>query len=174
MSFEITEASHLLKLSEQGALLLDVRSPAEYRSVHVQGAINLPLENVTPSKVKDLLKTNHKNPVVVLLCASGTRARAAADRLESSDLKLTVITGGTNSCIQLGIPVNRTKTKMISIERQVRIGAGFLVLTGVALGYWVAPAFYLLSGFIGAGLMFAGITDWCGMGMLLARAPWNK
>jgi hypothetical protein len=87
---------------------------------------------------------------------------------------LTVITGGTNSCIQLGIPVNRTKTKMISIERQVRIGAGFLVLTGVALGYWVAPAFYLLSGFIGAGLMFAGITDWCGMGILLARAPWNK
>ncbi|NBX01174.1 DUF2892 domain-containing protein [bacterium] len=174
MSFEITEASHLLKLSEQGALLLDVRSPAEYRSVHVQGAINLPLENVTPSKVKDLLKTNHKNPVVVLLCASGTRARAAADRLESSDLKLTVITGGTNSCIQLGIPVNRTKTKMISIERQVRIGAGFLVLTGVALGYWVAPSFYLLSGFIGGGLMFAGITDWCGMGMLLARAPWNK
>jgi rhodanese-related sulfurtransferase len=174
MSFEITEACHLLKLSEQGALLLDVRSPAEYRSVHVQGAINLPLENVTASRVKELIQSNHKNPVVVLLCASGTRARTAADRLESSDLKLTVITGGTNSCIQLGIPVNRTKTKMISIERQVRIGAGFLVLTGVALGYWVAPAFYLLSGFIGAGLMFAGITDWCGMGMLLARAPWNK
>ncbi|NBV38491.1 MAG: DUF2892 domain-containing protein [Verrucomicrobia bacterium] len=174
MSFEITEACHLLKLSEQGALLLDVRSPAEYRSVHVQGAINLPLENVTASRVKELIQSNHKNPVVVLLCASGTRARTAADRLESSDLKLTVITGGTNSCIQLGIPVNRTKTQMISIERQVRIGAGFLVLTGVALGYWVAPAFYLLSGFIGAGLMFAGITDWCGMGMLLARAPWNK
>jgi rhodanese-related sulfurtransferase len=174
MSFEITEACHLLKLSEQGALLLDVRSPAEYRSVHVQGAINLPLENVTASRVKELIQSNHKNPVVVLLCASGTRARTAADRLESSDLKLTVITGGTNSCIQLGIPVNRTKTQMISIERQVRIGAGFLVLTGVALGYWVAPAFYLLSGFIGAGLMFAGITDWCGMGILLARAPWNK
>ena len=174
MSFEITEACHLLKLSEQGALLLDVRSPAEYRSVHVQGAINLPLENVTASRVKELIQSNHKNPVVVLLCASGTRARTAADRLESSDLKLTVITGGTNSCIQLGIPVNRTKTQMISIERQVRIGAGFLVLTGVALGYWVASAFYLLSGFIGAGLMFAGITDWCGMGILLARAPWNK
>lgn len=174
MPFEITEASHLLKLSDQGALLLDVRSPAEYRSVHVQGAINLPLENVTASTVKDLLKKNHKSPVVVLLCASGIRARAAADRLESSDLKLTVITGGTNSCIQLGIPVNRSKTKMISLERQVRIGAGFLTLVGVALGFWISPYFYFLSGFIGAGLMFAGITDWCGMGMLLARAPWNK
>lgn len=174
MSFEITEASHLLKLSEQGALLLDVRSPAEYRSLHVQGAINLPLEKITPVAVKNLITENHKNPVVVLLCASGSRARRAADRLESSDLKLTVITGGTNSCIQLGIPINRGKSKMISIERQVRIGAGFFVLTGVALGYWVNPAFYFLSGFIGAGLMFAGITDWCGMGMLLARAPWNK
>jgi hypothetical protein len=63
---------------------------------------------------------------------------------------------------------------MISIERQVRIGAGTLVLTGVLLGAYVDPAFYGLSGFIGAGLIFAGVTDWCGMGLLIAKAPWNR
>jgi acetyltransferase-like isoleucine patch superfamily enzyme len=62
----------------------------------------------------------------------------------------------------------------ISIERQVRIGAGILVLTGVILGFLIHPAFFGLSAFIGAGLVFAGVTDWCGMGLLLARAPWNR
>lgn len=174
MSFEITEASHLLKLAEQGALLLDVRSAAEFREVHVEGAVNLPLENVSPDAVKQIIDQNHKSSVVVLLCAAGTRARKAAEMLEASNLKLTVITGGTNSCIQLGIPVNRSTSKTISIERQVRIGAGAIVFIGVALGHFVHPYFYFLSGFIGAGLMFAGITDWCGMGLLLSKAPWNK
>lgn len=174
MSFEITEASHLLKLSEQGALLLDVRSAAEFKQVHVEGAINLPLEKVSHDAVKKIINENHKGPFVVLLCAAGTRARKAAEILESANLRLTVITGGTNSCIQLGIPVNRSASKMISIARQVRIAAGALVFTAVTLGYFINPSFYFFSGFIGVGLMFAGITDWCGMGLLIAKAPWNK
>jgi hypothetical protein len=63
---------------------------------------------------------------------------------------------------------------MISLERQVRIAAGFIVLSGVLLAHFVNPAFIWLSGFIGAGLMFAGATDWCGMGMLIAKMPWNQ
>jgi hypothetical protein len=63
---------------------------------------------------------------------------------------------------------------MISVERQVRIAAGAMVFTGVILGTFVYEGFYGLSGFVGAGLIFAGVTDWCGMGLLLARAPWNK
>ena len=72
-----------------------------------------------------------------------------------------------------GLPVNRGQAGL-SLERQVRIAAGVLVLSGVVLGTWVDPAFYGLSGFVGAGLIFAGVTDWCGMGLLLARAPWNQ
>ena len=64
--------------------------------------------------------------------------------------------------------------KTISLERQVRIGAGSMVLAGVALGFLVNPAFFLLSGFVGGGLIFAGVTDWCGMGLVLAKMPWNN
>lgn len=64
--------------------------------------------------------------------------------------------------------------KVLSLKRQVRIGAGLLILTGVILGTLVHPGFFALSGFVGAGLVFAGLTDWCGMGLLLANAPWNQ
>jgi rhodanese-related sulfurtransferase len=85
-----------------------------------------------------------------------------------------VIEGGTEAWASLGLPVEGTGRKTISIERQVRIGAGSLVLIGVILGFLIHPVFFGLSAFIGAGLVFAGITDWCGMGLLLARAPWNR
>jgi hypothetical protein len=62
----------------------------------------------------------------------------------------------------------------MSLERQVRIAAGSLVLLGVALGAFVSQWLYGLSAFVGAGLVFAGLTDTCGMGMLLARMPWNR
>ena len=173
MAFEVNDPSFVTKLAEQGAVLLDVRTPAEFRQVHVAGAINLPLDKVSEASVKKILK-DKASSVVVLLCAAGTRARKAAEQLESSNLKLIIITGGTNACLQLNIPVIRGETKTISIERQVRITAGTIVLTGVVLGFTVHPSFFYLSGFIGAGLMLAGITDWCGMGLLLAKAPWNK
>jgi rhodanese-related sulfurtransferase len=158
---------------QQGALLLDVRSPAEFRSGRVQGAVNLPLERVEAASVRALLQ-GREQAAVLLLCASGGRARIAAQRLASSGLKTLVVQGGTNSCAQAGLPMDKDAGGVISVERQVRIAAGLLVATGVILGTWVHPGFYGLSGFIGAGLVFAGVTDWCGMGLLLARAPWNK
>jgi len=156
-----------------GALLLDVRSPAEFRSGRVQGAVNLPLERVEAASVRALLQ-GREQATVLLLCASGGRARTAAQRLAASGLKTLVVQGGTNSCAQAGLPMDKDAGGMISVERQVRIAAGLMVATGVILGTWVHPGFYGLSGFIGAGLVFAGVTDWCGMGLLLARAPWNK
>jgi rhodanese-related sulfurtransferase len=84
------------------------------------------------------------------------------------------VEGGTLGWAEAGLPVNRGETKVISLERQVRIAAGALVLGGVLLARFLDPAFIWLSGFIGAGLVFAGITDWCGMGMLIAKAPWNQ
>jgi len=84
-----------------------------------------------------------------------------------------VVEGGTNAWIAAGLPVIRGR-KTISIERQVRIGAGSLVVIGTGLGRFVHPAFYILAAFVGAGLVFAGVTDICGMANVLAKAPWNR
>ena len=84
-----------------------------------------------------------------------------------------MVEGGTKAWEAAGLPVVRGKG-VISIERQVRIGAGAFVLLGLGLGIWVAPIWFILSAFVGAGLIFAGISDWCGMGLLLAKMPWNQ
>lgn len=158
--------------ASSGALLLDVRSPAEFRSGRVRGAVNLPLEKVTPDAVRAL--AGGSSSPVLLLCASGGRATAAAGKLKGSGLRTLVVAGGTNSCRQAGLPMEKDAGGVISVERQVRIAAGAMVFTGVMLGTFVNPWFYALSGFVGCGLVFAGVTDWCGMGLLLARAPWNR
>ena len=82
--------------------------------------------------------------------------------------------GGTEAWVKAGLPVNRGTTAMVSLENQVRIAAGGIVLTGVLLTQFVNPAFIWLSGFVGVGLLISGFTDWCGMGMLIARMPWNQ
>jgi rhodanese-related sulfurtransferase len=83
------------------------------------------------------------------------------------------VEGGTDAWEQAGLPVVRGH-KVISLDRQVRMAAGLLVLLGVGLSFLVHPAFSALSAFVGAGLLFAGITDTCGMAMLLAKMPWNQ
>ncbi len=111
---------------------------------------------------------------VYLLCASGIRATKAAEQLKRAGLDdVVVVEGGTNAWAAAGLPVVRGR-KTISIERQVRIGAGTLVLIGTGLGWFVHPAFFILSAFVGAGLVFAGVTDICGMAIVLAKAPWNR
>ncbi|MEM8954508.1 MAG: DUF2892 domain-containing protein, partial [Verrucomicrobiota bacterium] len=85
-----------------------------------------------------------------------------------------LVEGGLAAWEVAGVPVIRGKRKVISLERQVRVAAGFLVLVGVLLGTLVNPAWLILSGFVGVGFVFAGITDTCGMGMLLAKLPWNR
>jgi len=116
-----------------------------------------------------------KDQPVFLLCRTGSRAKQAAEKLEKSGYaQCCVVEGGTTAWTGAGLPVTRGTSNVIPLERQVRIAAGAIVLTGVLLAQFVHPAFIWLSGFVGAGLMFAGITDWCGMGMLLAKAPWNQ
>lgn len=173
MIIETIAADQVPSERTAGSLLLDVRSAAEFRGGHVRGAINLPLELVTHTKVGEL-RGGDTARRVVLLCAAGKRATMAAERLGGKGLLLLVVTGGTAACAQAGLPLDKSSNGVISIERQVRIAAGTLVFAGVLLGAYVDPAFYGLSGFIGAGLIFAGVTDWCGMGLLIAKAPWNK
>jgi rhodanese-related sulfurtransferase len=108
-----------------------------------------------------------------VICLSGSRGRQACDRLATAGLNAINVEGGTLAWVAAGLAVVRGKTT-ISLERQVRIAAGLLVVLGSALGYFVHPYLIALAAFIGAGLVFAGITDTCGMGMLLARMPWNQ
>jgi rhodanese-related sulfurtransferase len=154
--------------------LFDVRTPAEFAEVHVPSARNIPLDELDPQALVEAGQTR-KDEAVYLLCLGGQRAkRAAAEFARGGFAEPVVVEGGTLAWVEAGLPVNRGKAGAISLERQVRIVAGSLVLIGVLLGWLVHPGFYGLSGFVGAGLVFAGVTDFCGMGLLLARMPWNK
>jgi len=171
--FRVISVDELQSLNLVDKIFVDVRSPAEYRSMRVQGAVNLPLNSISCADVQKLIG-DKQNPAIVLLCGKGGRARKAAEILQAGSFNLLVVEGGTNACVEANLPIEKGSSSTISIERQVRIGAGSLVCIGLALGHFVNPNFYFLSAFIGAGLIFAGVTDWCGMGLLIARAPWNK
>lgn len=165
----------LYELQEQGQTinLLDVRTPAEFREVHVPFARNMPLERLDPAAVTKSRNGWSDQPVYVICYSGGRAANACAQLLESGVGNVVNVEGGTAAWDQAGLPVVRGK-KTISLERQVRIAAGTLVLVGSVLGYFVHPYWIGLAAFVGAGLAFAGITDTCGMGMLLARMPWNQ
>jgi len=150
--------------------LLDVRTPVEFAEVHVPQARNVPLDELRLGAV-----SVPKDQAVYLLCRSGQRATKAAEKLVREGFtQPVVIAGGTLAWIAANLPVTRGQSKVISLERQVRIVAGSLVLAGVALGWFVHRGFYGLAAFVGAGLVFAGVTDFCGMGLLLAKLPWNR
>jgi rhodanese-related sulfurtransferase len=164
------EASSLLK-QDSSLKLIDVRSPAEYRSIHAEGAINIPLDIINEEKIREVIG---KSDEVVIICQSGKRGEAACKKLESSSIsKINNIEGGTGAWAENNLPVVKGQG-MISIERQVRIAAGMMVFTGVLLGVFVHSYWLILPGFVGAGLTFAGITDFCGMGLILAKMPWNR
>lgn len=153
--------------------LIDVRTPFEFRDAHVKGARNIPLDQLDPKSFLHQRKGASSEPLY-LICQSGSRGQKACERFVQAGFKNVVnIEGGTMACITAGLPIMRGK-KAVSLERQVRIAAGSLVLIGAALAWLVHPAFIGLSAFIGAGLVFAGITDTCGMAMVLAKMPWNQ
>ena len=153
------------------ALLLDVRTPAEFTEVHIPGSVLHPLDRLDPTAVRQLAEGKS---ACVIICRSGGRAAQAAKTLLAAGIpKLVVLEGGMIAWESAGLEVTRGRNT-ISLERQVRIGAGSLVLLGVVLGFALHPAFFLLSGFVGTGLVFAGITDWCGLALLLSRMPWNQ
>ncbi len=163
---------HEVILAGQRVELIDVRTPAEFGEVHVPGARNVPLDRLDPSQFTT--GRNGSSDPLYVICRSGSRAKQACEQILTAGFTNVVnVEGGTLAWDQAGFPVTRGK-KAMSLERQVRIAAGFLVLVGAALGAFAHPYWIGLAAFVGAGLMFAGITDTCGMGMLLARMPWNQ
>jgi rhodanese-related sulfurtransferase len=152
--------------------IIDVRTPAEYRHVHATYARNIPLNKLDP--VALMQSQNGSEKPLYLICRSGERSEQACEKFFSVGYANVVsVQGGTKAWQAAGLPVVQGK-KALSLDRQVRVTAGFLVCLGALLGWLVHPVFIALSAFVGAGLIYAGVTDTCGMGMLLARMPWNQ
>jgi rhodanese-related sulfurtransferase len=170
MKIQATDLEQSLRSGRRIALI-DVRTPAEYGEVHIGNSTLMPLDRLDPSAVKAAAAGAED---CVIICRSGKRAEQAHKTLVAAGCEgVSVLDGGVTAWESAGLPVNRGR-KAMSLERQVRIAAGALVLVGVVLGTWGHPGFYGISAFVGAGLVFAGITDWCGMAMVLAKMPWNQ
>lgn len=151
--------------------LIDVRTPAEFREVHVECARNVPLDQLDPQAI--VSQRGQTNEPLYVICKAGGRGQQACNRFQAVGYSNVInVEGGTQACVQAGLPVVRGK-KAMSLERQVRIAAGALVLLGFGLSF-LNPYFIGLSAFVGGGLVFAGITDTCAMGMLIAKLPWNR
>ena len=149
--------------------IVDVRSPDEYALGHLPGALNLPVEQL-PARRHDLDSAWR----VVVVCQSGTRATLACESLNDDPLDVWRLDGGTEAWIREGLPVVRCTSAQWSLERQVRLIAGAFVLVGSALALTLSPTWALLPLGIGAGLTFAGLTNRCGLALLLGRMPWNR
>jgi rhodanese-related sulfurtransferase len=154
--------------------LIDVRTPAEHGEIHAEGARNLPLDRLDPAALIASRDGKGGEPLY-FICRSGSRANQACERVAAAGFRDVInVEGGTVAWEQAGLPVVRGERKVISLERQVRIAAGSLVVLGTALGAFAHPYFLGLPAFVGAGLVFAGVTDTCGMAMMLGRMPWNQ
>lgn len=152
--------------------VIDVRTPVEYREVHCSYALNFPLESLDPTTIA--AQCSDSDQPLYVICLSGARGEKACAAFAAAGITNVVnVAGGTRAWDAAGLPVVRGR-KAVSLERQVRIAAGSLVLAGSAAGYF-GPEYWIgLPAFVGAGLIFAGITDTCGMGMILAKMPWNQ
>ena len=162
-----------LLVREQGLTLIDVRMPAEFREVHVVGARNVPFERLSAEQLSSA-SAEDGNATVYFICKVGRLYQKAFQKAQKLGLSNVVnVEGGTNVCIAAGLPVGRGK-KAVSLERQVRITAGGLVLVGAVFAVAIHPYCAAVSALVGAGLVHSGVTDTCGMAMLLTKMPWNR
>ena len=168
MTLPTIDAVQAKRLIDEGAILVDIREADERAREHVPGSGHTAL-----SRLSAIDSATSK--AVVFHCRSGARTAANAGRLaQAAGCDAYLLQGGIEAWKKAGLPVTTDTRQPIEIMRQVQITAGGLVFLGVILGVWMAPAFLGLSAFVGAGLMFAGISGWCGMAKLLALMPWNR
>jgi rhodanese-related sulfurtransferase len=165
------DAASLRQLIQQDAvILIDVREPLEYAGERIAQAKPMPLSRFEPQQLPWQADTT-----LVLYCQSGNRSLEALQQLQRLGFQAALhLHGGLQAWKQNGFPTLKSKNAPISIMRQVQIIAGTLILTGTLLGAFVSPYFLLLSGFVGAGLTFAGLSGTCMMANLLAKLPYNQ
>ncbi len=158
------------RLSGRTAILIDVREADEYRRKHIAGSSSQPLSGWDKAQ---LAIEPHVD--VIFSCRSGMRVDSACDRLAAKVAgNAYTLAGGIEAWGKAGFALESDPSAPLEIMRQVQIAAGSLTLIGIALGFFVAPGFFAISAFVGAGLTFAGISGFCGMARLMALAPWNR
>ena len=178
MSYISVSPQHVEAILSEGEEinLIDVRTPAEYRAGHVASAKLFPLDALQPKTISKQMQkpgTGYDQPLY-LICRSGNRAHEAAERLLKAGYRnLALIEGGTEAWERAGLPMQRCGNA-ISLDRQVQISVGSLVILITVLGFTVHENFLAAAAMIAGGLIMAGITRWCGLARLLALMPWNR
>jgi len=160
------------RLVDSGALLIDIREADEHAREKIPGAWHLPL-----SKLDDADLAVHQGKSVIFHCKSGARTQANAPRLAGKlgeTCEAFVVEGGLDAWRKAGLPVVSDRHQPLELQRQVQIGAGSLAFVGTLLGLFVSSWFFAVPAFVGAGLITAGLTGFCGMARILMRAPWNR
>ena len=167
MPIKIISPAEAHRLVNSGALLIDIRSPDEHARERIAGALNVPLDQLSPGTAP--------GDILVFHCRSGMRTGQAAAQLTEAagGRDCYIMEGGISAWGNAGLPTKKVRGAPIELQRQVMIAAGSLVLLGTILSLLVAPAWIALVIFVGAGLTFAGISGFCGMAHLLALMPWN-
>ena len=156
------------QLGDRSVTVIDVREPMEYAAGHIAGSLNIPLSRLQQADLP-------RGPLV-LVCQSGNRSARGVQALLQQGRQDPVIDleGGLPSWQEAGLPVRQLRNAPLPLMRQVQIAAGSLVLLGLILSQLLAPAWIVLSWFVGAGLVFAGVSGFCGLARLLAWMPWNR
>jgi rhodanese-related sulfurtransferase len=158
------------RLKARAAVLVDIREADEFARAHVPGAVSMPL-----SKFEEAHLSVDPGTAVVFTCRSGMRTAGACDRLAARvNGEAFILDGGLDAWSKAGLPVAEDHKVPMELNRQVQITAGLLILAGVILGFVIAPVWFGLSAFVGAGLTFAGLSGTCAMARLLMLAPWNR
>lgn len=151
-------------------VIIDIREPDEYRREHIPGSRNIPVSQLPHTDF-----SADKDKTAIFHCHSGNRTKAAKEAILACGFKQTYcLPQGIAQWKQCKMPLICDKSAPMDIMRQVQITAGSLVVIGVLLGYFLSPYFVLLSAFVGAGLIFAGLTGSCHMAKLLSYMPWNR
>ncbi|OYW54647.1 MAG: hypothetical protein B7Y80_06295 [Hyphomicrobium sp. 32-62-53] len=167
MSLTTISPMEAKRLLDHGATLIDIRGADEHARERIPGARNMPLDRLSAIE--------SRSQPIVFHCKSGNRTAVNAEKLaDAAACEAYIVDGGIESWKRVGLPVVADRRQPLEVQRQVQLAAGGLVLTGVLASLFVEPRFIALSGFVGAGLMFAGATGWCGMAKLFAIMPWNR
>lgn len=172
MSLKSVSPTEARRLIDAGAMLVDIREADEHARENIPGAHHLPL-----SRLDEADLAAHRGQPVIFHCRSGARTQGNAARLAAKaggDCEALLVEGGLDAWKKAGLPVVTDRRQPLELQRQVQIGAGGLAFFGTLLGILVSPWFLAVPLFVGAGLMTAGITGFCGMARLLVHAPWNR
>lgn len=172
MSLSTIKPAEARRLLNSGALLIDIREADEYARENIPGARHLPLSSLDEAHIA----VRHGQPVI-FHCKSGARTKANAPRLAAklgATCEAFIVEGGLEAWRKAGLPVVSDWSQPLELQRQVQIGAGSLALVGTLLGVFASPWFFVVPIFVGAGLLTAGVTGFCGMARILMRAPWNR